>query len=220
MNREALIAAMHRLIRWYRSRIEPHIPEALIAAMHRLVRWYRLRVEPRLREEKTRRRLFVGGSFAAGCLCFVALMNVIVMPVYLREGLETRVPDFRGESNSDAANTARRITLSLVVDGEEYDDEVPTGSVSSQRPLPGTLVKPGRRVHVILSLGKKVFKVPDVTGKSPRDAELTLRDAGLVLKRTLYRSSKRFPPGVVVDQVPGANDVVSGKTGVTLYVAR
>lgn len=178
------------------------------------------RLKPYMRSARTRKRLFIAGSFSAGCLTFVLFMDMIVMPVYLREGLEIRVPDLLNRSFDDAFSIARMHNFSLITDGREYSDAAPVNRIASQRPLPGTLVKPGRRVHIILSLGPQSLKVPDVVGKSPRDAEFELMNAGLTVIEKRYRPSRRYPPGVVVDQRPRAHTEVQAKTGVILYIVK
>ncbi len=194
---------------------EPLKKEAL-----RFVRLYEANIKPWLEKDKNRRRILVWGSFSAGFISIVLILDILVMPVYLREGLEIRVPDLSGISYGDAYQIARKNDLSLVIDGRDYFDDSPNGCIASQRPLPGTLVKPDRRVHLIISLGPRAFKVPDVVGMSPRDAELTIRDAGLTLSQKRYRTSKKFTPGIVMDQQPKANKEVPEKTGVILYVAQ
>jgi len=189
-------------------------------ASERVIRLYEMRLKPYLGSEKTRKQLFIAGSFAAGCLSFVLFMDMIVMPIYLREGLEIQVPDFLNKSYEDAYSIARSHRLYLITDGREYSDDVQADRIASQRPLPGTLVKPGRRVHLTISRGPQILKVPDVVGKSPRDAEFELRETGLIVAEKRYRQSRRYPPGVVVDQRPKAQTEALPKTGVILYIAK
>ena len=186
----------------------------------KIIRLYEKYLAPWLAKEKNRRKLLVWGAFSSGFLGIVLILDLLVMPVYLREGLEITVPDLSGIPYDEADVIARKSDLSLVIDGRDYFDDTARGSVASQRPLPATLVKPGRRVHIILSLGPRAYKVPDVLGKSPRDAELAIRDAGLTPGQKKYRSSKRFTSGVVMDQQPKANTEVTAKSVVTLYISR
>ena len=186
----------------------------------RMKRFYESRLKPYMGSERTRKRFFIAGSFSAGCLSFVLFMDMIIMPIYLREGLEIKAPDFMNKSFAEAYSIARAHHVFLITDGQEYNDDIQTNFIASQRPLPGTLVKPGRRVHIIISRGPQTIKVPDVAGKSPRDAEFGLRNAGLTVAEKRYRKSRRYPPGVVVDQRPKANTDVQAKTGVILYIAK
>jgi beta-lactam-binding protein with PASTA domain len=181
---------------------------------------YNARLRPFLESEKTRKRFFIAGSFSAGCLSFVLFIDIIIMPIYLQEGMEIQVPDFTNKSFDEAGSIARAHHIFLITDGREYSDGVQTDRIASQRPLPETLVKPGRRVHIIISLGPQVLKVPDVVGKSPRDAELELIEAGLTVTEKRYRQSRRYLTGVVVDQRPKAQTEVQARTGVILFIAK
>jgi eukaryotic-like serine/threonine-protein kinase len=178
------------------------------------------RVKPFIESPKTKKRLFILGSFSAGCLSFVLFMDMIVMPIYLREGLEIHVPDCTNKTYAEAYSIVHNHRLSLIADGSEYSEDVPKDRVASQRPLPNTLVKPGRGIHVVVSLGPPSLTVPDVVGKSPRDAELEIKGAGLTVVEKRYRESRRYPRGVVIDQRPKAHTEVQTKTGVILIISK
>ncbi len=194
--------------------------EILKKHTYRLINLYEARVRPWLEKEKNRRRILVWGSFSAGFFCVVIVFDVLVMPIYLREGLEILVPDLSGKTYQDAYAITKKDHLSLIIDGREYFDDTPAGCIASQRPLPGTLVKPERRIYLIISQGPRTFRVPDLVGMSPRDAELTIIDSGMTLSQKRYRTSKKFPPGVVIDQQPKAHNEAPAKTGVVLYISR
>ena len=174
----------------------------------------------RLNSEKYRTWFFVGGSVLTGILTFILFMDIIVMPLYLQEGVTVRVPDITNKTRDEAVAIARRSQLLVIADSSDYNEFIAKDLVSSQKPFSGSLVKPGRRIHLIISKGSQVVVMPDLSGLSPVDAEKVLRNAGLVVEDKRIKRSKRFSSGTVMDQYPDAGTEVQAKSGVTISIAR
>ena len=173
-----------------------------------------------VKSEKHRKRLFIGVSILAGITTFVLFMDIIVMPLYLQEGVAVRVPDITNKTKDQAAVIARRSQLVVIADSSDYSEFILKDLVASQKPFPGTLVKPGRRIHLVISKGSQMVVIPDLSGLSPVDAEKVLRNTGLALESKHTRTSKRYSSGTVMDQYPDAGTEVPAKTGVTIYIAK
>ncbi len=97
-----------------------------------------------------------------------------------------------------------------------YSDTVPSGSIVSVSPAPGTTgVTVGSRVTVTVSEGPQLVAVPPVSGDSIASAVAALRAAGLVV------SEQIGPPfatsATTTDPAPGTQ--LRPGTSVTLYVA-
>lgn len=101
---------------------------------------------------------------------------------------------------------------------ERYHDEVPRGVVVDQQPIGGTLVKPGERVRLTVSLGKEKVMMPNVLNRTRSEAVRVLEDEGLALGEVVLEVSDR-EPGIVIGQQPAANEWVSPGTEVELHVA-
>jgi len=99
----------------------------------------------------------------------------------------------------------------------------PANTVVSQKPAPGTSLRPGARVRVNVSTGpnpKPNTAVPDVVGQDQAAAAQTLRDAGFkvaVLNRPTADQSK---DGLVVEQQPRANANIPDGSQVTIFIGR
>jgi serine/threonine-protein kinase len=84
---------------------------------------------------------------------------------------------------------------------EEYNDSVPKGLVVASEPGFGTSLEWGDTVVIIVSLGKRLIRVPDLRGMTVRDAREILRelglvlDTGLILDLGLYIEAQSPPPG-------------------------
>ena len=98
-------------------------------------------------------------------------------------GRSVTVPELVGKSLSDAVRIAHDtgLTVEEQASRARSDDRVPAGRVLLQQPESGSLAKPAQVVRVVLSLGPRQLRVPDVTGLSPRAAALRLAQESLEL---------------------------------------
>lgn len=175
--------------------------------------------------KKTPKRSFFGrfftGAFAFffGCLFFLLFMDQVVMPLYLNSGREILSPDLKNKSVEEARRISQAYELVLVEDGDDFSNTVPVGEISMQIPAPGTILKPGRRIHVVVSRGARPLRIPNVVGKSPTQAELEIASAGLEIIDRRWKASDIYPRGVVADQYPKGDQDVPENTGVVLFIA-
>ena len=141
-------------------------------------------------------------SFFFGWVFFVLAMDFIVMPLYLNSGREIIAPDIRNKTYNDAFRIVRAYELLLVEDGKDFSNIVPSDAISFQTPAPGTILKPGRRIHVVVSKGPRPLRIPNVVGKSPVQAELDIKAAGLEVIDKRWKPSDQYTRGIVAGQYP------------------
>lgn len=96
---------------------------------------------------------------------------------------EKGVPEVLGLGKSVAQNQIVNAGFKVGKITEEYDDEVPVDAVISTDPAPGTMVKKGSTVNIVISKGSKVnySKVPDLKDKTISEAESILAVSNLKL---------------------------------------
>ncbi|RME20974.1 MAG: PASTA domain-containing protein, partial [Candidatus Zixiibacteriota bacterium] len=94
------------------------------------------------------------------------------------------------------------------------------GIILRQYPVAGTKVKSGRTIKVVISLGKKMIAIPDVAGKSVRQAMLDLETAGLKLGEIAWAFADTIPERVVVFSYPAAGTEIPIGSPVNLMVNR
>ncbi len=159
------------------------------------------------------------GLFALA-LAFILLMDWIVMPLYTRHGQEVEIPNITRMRYEDAKATLENAGFAIIKEEERFSDELPFGYVLEQSPAPQAKVKYGRRVHVVTSRGEKRIPVPDLVGRSQREAELLLNQARLALGSVSYDYSSIHPEGVISWQSvpPRAEVAVNTKVNITLSV--
>ena len=97
-------------------------------------------------------------------------------------------------------------------------DSRPVGTVLSADPAPGTRLRPGTAVAIVVSKGPDLLPVPDVTGQSLERATRALADAGFETSSSRV-FSERVASGSVVSQTPADGRAVRDST-VALTVSK
>jgi serine/threonine-protein kinase len=159
--------------------------------------------------------LLIAGAFVLGVLIF----DLVIMPGITGKRDVVVAPALEGMSLTHAEAVCRRQHLDLVVAARRYSDEVPIDYVISQMPRAGASLKQGRMVRVVASDGRRMETVPELSGKSIREAESAIESAGLARGRTV----RIFAPGTgqpsVAATSPSAGTRVPRGASVDLLVA-
>jgi beta-lactam-binding protein with PASTA domain len=165
---------------------------------------------------KHRKGLLVLGSFFG----FFVLMNYIVLPVYVNHGSRLVVPRVIGMNLDQAKSSLDSANLQVVEAETRPDPKHPAGTVIYQNPLPGSVVKGGRRIYVTISGGEQQVNVPLLRGKSVRDARFALERNGLRIGGITYEYSETFPENTIIDQGLMADAKAARGTQVQVTVSR
>jgi len=115
---------------------------------------------------------------------------------------EVEVPDLAGLDLSAAQVQVEPSGLVLQVVDERHDPAVPSGRIIEQVPLPGSSVRRGRKVKLVLSRGDRVLVVPSLVGRPIRAVDIDLRQEGFVPGELARAPSSSAPAGTVLAQVP------------------
>lgn len=138
---------------------------------------------------KLGRNLFVRNLILAVCAIIVFVFIIsILLNTCTRHNKYQNVPDFAGMTLEQAEKAAKSGDLVIELNDSLYVPTSPGGAILDQFPKPGTHVKAGRRIFVTINAhGRKMVKVPYVTGFSLRQAKNNLQLAGLEIDRIIYR---------------------------------
>jgi beta-lactam-binding protein with PASTA domain len=112
------------------------------------------------------------------------------------------VPDLTGKAADAAGQILQDSHLSVGAPTEVFSDSIAAGSVVDSNPPPGTSLKPGTAVSLVVSKGIQPVDVPDVTGLSLNDAKAALKAAGLRAKATDEKYDDQIAAGDVLSQTP------------------
>lgn len=130
----------------------------------------------------------------------------IIGPV---NGIST-VPYLVLDTKEEAEEKLEKAGLGKPEIKEEYNENVEKGKVVSQSAKAGEKIKEKTVITLVISLGAKSFKMPDVTGLSEQDATKKLTDLGLVVS-VQYKKSDNYDKDVVFEQSIGKDkDVKRG----------
>jgi len=166
--------------------------------------------------KRTVRALWVLG----GLLALFLLLNYVLLPMYVNHGSRHAVPRVVGLPFYEAKTVLDTARLTAVQGDTRPDPQYPAGTVTSQNPLPGAVVKEGRHVYLTLSGGEVLVGVPVLRGKSTRDARFALERNGLKLGEIAYENSDSFPENTIIDQSVRSDTKVAKGTFVGVTVSR
>lgn len=173
------------------------------------------------RRRGPRFNLITGTLLLSGLALFggFLVVNLVLMPSLTRQGEEVRVPDIAGLSEREAERALAGLDLRLSKISEQWSADVPRGFIARQEPEPGAVVKRGRRISVVVSLGAQGTSVPLLDGESVRRAEIMLEGAGLRRGNVARVYTEEAPRDMVVTSDPPGETVVEQETAVDLLVS-
>jgi len=184
--------------------------------------------------------LLLAGLGALGLMVLV-LVHFVVLPRTVHRHDVVVMPDLRGSTVPAARLRVEPDALDLEETRQRPHPSLPAGTILEQLPAPGSPVRAGRTVRVVTSAGPPGGGVPDLTGLSERQAEITLqRESYRVGRVTSWRQEDLAGPTVLFQNPPAgrylrkgmAIDLVVGEPapprllrmpdlrGVPLYLAR
>ncbi|GGU12274.1 Stk1 family PASTA domain-containing Ser/Thr kinase [Nocardioides albus] len=131
---------------------------------------------------------------------------------------EYSVPKVKGMLADDAQDLIQDVGLNVGDPIKRFNDNVPEGHVINSQPRPGTLVRPGKAVVLVISKGPAPVDIIDWTGRSAERAKKSLEADGLKVEIT-EEENQEIQPGTVLSQSPSSGTLPKGET-VTLVVAK
>ncbi len=131
------------------------------------------------------------------------------------------VPTLRGRSLRDATFALEGAGLRVGNVTYQPSEQIFMNTVISQNIEPGTKVKTGSSVGVVVSQGKAGEKrsVPNIVMKSLAEAERLLVQSGFTLGTVTEQPSLDLLPNTVMDQYPRAGEMASFGQAIDVFVA-
>ncbi|MBD3220043.1 PASTA domain-containing protein [bacterium] len=116
-------------------------------------------------------------------VALVVAINFTVLPRIVHRNTVVLTPDVRGMTVDGARLAVDEHGLTVAEDRDRAHPTIPRGMILEQTPAAGSPIRSGRRVQVITSSGPPTGGVPDLTGLSYRQAEITLQRENFRLGR-------------------------------------
>lgn len=130
------------------------------------------------------------------------------------------VPKLEGKGLMDVLKTVSSLDLSLQLEGTDFDESLPAGTVLRQHPPSGMQVRAGRAIRVIVSKGGEVVFVPAISGRAIAEAQSLLASDGLQMGAVNEMYSTDIQKGFVVSQSPSSGTVVTRGALVDVEVSK
>ncbi|MCQ2108636.1 MAG: PASTA domain-containing protein [Fibrobacter sp.] len=160
---------------------------------------------------------FRKSAFLKAFLLWVVLLVVLalavdklLMPIFSGAFASTgEVPNLEGmaQAEAEATLTDAGFKFEWLEEGR-YNATIDSGKVLVQMPAAGRTAKLGRTVKLTRSLGLRQVEIPDLRGKSQKQATISLTRAGLVQGEIVKGAHQSIPRGVVIRTIPIAGEKV------------
>jgi serine/threonine-protein kinase len=153
-----------------------------------------------------------------------ALFGLTILSATVTMNLASRrdeviTPDLRGMDIVGAMEAIEKLRLNLKVNGKEFDDTLPPGTIISHHPGPGQNVRQGRSIEAIISVGPRQVGVPEMRGEIVLRAQSNLLQNGLRVGRVAKLASDRAGRDIILGQSPAPPSAIEKHTPVDLLVS-
>ncbi len=137
---------------------------------------------------------------------------------WLVAGRYARVPSVAGEPRATALASLHQAGFDTVTISQVNSETVPRGAVVGTKPGGNSQVRRHAKITLLISLGPKLYVLPDVRGKSEHDANTALGKVPLKVTKTQHFDDN-VPKGDAIGTDPPAGAKVRANTPVTLIVS-
>ena len=163
---------------------------------------------------------FVKITLALALFAALAGASAYVTVHLIVKGEETViVPDLTGKEIVYSLQMLTDLGLNTKVMGAEFSEELPANYVIFQRPSPGSEIKAGRDVRVIISKGPMTRVVPNLVGSDLERARLVLDENGLCLANLVRVHHGFSRPGQILAHEPGPGETIHRDTCINILVS-
>ena len=135
------------------------------------------------------------------------------------EIVEVTVPSVINKTVDQATKELKKLGLKLEVDLELVSKDVDAGIIMSQTPKDGSVVKSDQTVRVNVSKGYTQADVPNVSGKSEKNAKTVLESYGYKVVVAGYQNSDTMAQGCVISQNPKAGTALDQGQTVSITIS-
>lgn len=140
---------------------------------------------------------------------------------------QVMVPNIVGKNLDTAIIELQAKELNARLQLRYSDNPADEGTVLEQDPRPGSIIKAGQKVEIIVSNGSIISKVDNYVGKNVNEVKQDLQvlfTSGsknlIVLKEPYNYKFDKAPSGTILSQDPVAGSELSGKTVLSLVVSK
>ncbi len=160
-----------------------------------------------------------------GAVMLMLIAGLTTFLFSLRGAEETMVPDVQNAELVDAMLALQERGLIGTVEVRFSADPGLAGKVIGQSPPSGTLVRAGKRIDLIVSLGARIDRIGSYVGRSITEVRAELRALFATGEQTITLSDPQYvfseeEPGTVIAQDPAPGTEITSITPVDLVISR
>lgn len=147
-------------------------------------------------------------------LSFFALLFLIMqmLKIYTRHGKEYEVPKIVDLPLQEVMSNGDMSLFEIVVLDSIYRENIQPGTILTQDPNPGSMVKKGRKIYVtVVAFSGEIVKMPVCVNVSLKTAVQNLVDKGLRVGTLMFRSADIEGNGFVVEQRYRGQSIKAGE---------
>jgi beta-lactam-binding protein with PASTA domain len=129
------------------------------------------------------------------------------------------VPDLAGKNIVYVLELLTDLGLNTKIEGSEYSTEMPKNNVIFQEPEPGSEIKKGRDVRIIISKGPKSILMPNLERLPVQQARIILEENSLCQGQISSTYSNRIKKDSIIAQVPSAGTMITRNECINLLIS-
>lgn len=168
-----------------------------------------------------RKKSRAGKIFLIVMLAALALAAIALGVYFLAfQGQAIAVPGVVNLTQQQAEETLSKAGFKTEVKAQEYSETVPEGSVVSQDPGAGEMLREGGTVRLVISRGSGKIAAPDLIGQTADYAESKLAELELKGDRQPDEYSDTVASGSIISQDPAAGTEVQKGSSVKYVVSK
>lgn len=154
-----------------------------------------------------------------GLFTLLAVVSGYLTMQLVKEKGRVEVPDLQGLAAATAIERLRELGFQPRIVREEPSEKIPKGAVIVQKPVPGSKLRKGSEIRLVVSRGSDQVVVPDLAGLDVTQASQALIELGLTVGRTAKVHSDGYPENQVIAQDPQPGSLLSLGSPVDLLVS-
>ncbi|HEY0066260.1 MAG TPA: PASTA domain-containing protein, partial [Flavisolibacter sp.] len=157
----------------------------------------------------TKKPLWVNILFGIGLVLIIFFIFFLSLNWITKHGESKTVPVVTGKNINDVTEMLEEGGFEVVIQDSVYYDSLPPGMVIKQVPEADEVVKVNRTVYVTVNrFIPPDIDMPNLVGSSYRNAEMILRNSGLRLGDTTYKTD--FAKNSVLEQLVNGQPIRAG----------
>lgn len=142
-----------------------------------------------LKEKLTSRLAIKVYIILSSAFIIVFVLDSAIMPMFVHSRGEITIPDVTGKTGEEAMRMLMTVDLQPQLHDTMPHPKFAPGKVVFQNPVVGSIVREGRNVYLSISGGEERITMPNLRGRSLRDARITLEQMDLRLGVVSYEAS-------------------------------